>query len=104
MEQKFHGQSIGCRTSTPIFTTQGQGAGSVATEGTPRRVRLDRDVATHCPGLVFGAHSTKISAFPAYFGRFAKPLEDKGDLALFSSRFGLVPGAGMEFSVDSGRS
>ena len=69
----------------------------------PSRARLGLDVATHCPGLVFGAHSTKIPAFPADFAHFAKPLKDKVDLALFSSCFGLVPGAGMEFSVDSGR-
>jgi len=39
--------------------------------------RLGRDVATYRPGSIFGAHSTKISAFPADFAHFDKPLEDK---------------------------
>ena len=50
--------------------------------GLQRRVpvagaRLGRDVATYRPGSIFGAHSTKISAFPADFAHFDKPLEDK---------------------------
>jgi hypothetical protein len=64
-----------------------QGAGCIFKECNHPGARLGLGFATYCPGLVFGPHSTKISAFPAFSAFFAKLLEDKGDLALFSSRF-----------------